>query len=83
MIVYRSNPLCQKHLLISCKSLCHSKPASWLTETYLAGTKNVTAAIVDFFVADAPLNVGLSPTAFEMFAPLDDGIVPNVIWSVV
>ncbi|KAF9465177.1 hypothetical protein BDZ94DRAFT_1189734 [Collybia nuda] len=48
-----------------------------------SGGKNITAAIVDFFVADAPENVGLSPTAFKTFAPLSDGIVPNVTWSVV
>ncbi|RDB20661.1 hypothetical protein Hypma_012246 [Hypsizygus marmoreus] len=48
-----------------------------------SGAKNVTASIVDLFVEDAPFDVGLSPAGFVTFAPLDDGIVPNVFWSVV
>ncbi|KAF8058628.1 hypothetical protein FPV67DRAFT_510872 [Lyophyllum atratum] len=48
-----------------------------------SGAKNITASVVDFFVDPAPFNVGLSPTAFQKFATLDDGIVPNVTWSVV
>jgi len=48
-----------------------------------SGGKNVQAAIVDFFTAaDADNNVGLSATAFEEFAPLSDGIVTNVVWSI-
>ncbi|GLB37978.1 hypothetical protein LshimejAT787_0410290 [Lyophyllum shimeji] len=43
-----------------------------------AGMKNITASVVDYFVADAPFNVGLSPTAFQHFASLDDGVAPNV-----
>lgn len=49
----------------------------------LAGGKTVQAAIVDFFTAaNADNNIGLSPTAFEEFAPLSDGIVTGVVWSV-
>ncbi|KAI0074865.1 hypothetical protein K474DRAFT_1709517 [Panus rudis PR-1116 ss-1] len=45
---------------------------------------SVAAHVVDFFTApNADDNVGLSPSAFQKFAPLDDGIVPNVTWSIV
>lgn len=44
----------------------------------------VTAPIVDFFTQpNAQNNVGLSPSAFQKFAPLSDGIVPNVTWQIV
>lgn len=44
----------------------------------------VTAPIVDFFTQpNAQNNVGLSPSAFQKFAPLSDGIVPNVTWQII
>ncbi|KAF8959896.1 hypothetical protein BDZ97DRAFT_1761051 [Flammula alnicola] len=48
-----------------------------------SGNKNLTAAIVDFYVAKVDDNVGLSPDGFATFGNADDGIVPNVTWSIV
>lgn len=44
---------------------------------------NLTAPIVDFCAQCPQFNVGLSAVAFQKFAPLSDGIVPNVTWEIV
>ncbi|OBZ69848.1 Papain inhibitor [Grifola frondosa] len=44
---------------------------------------NVSAQVVDFCLSCPSSNVGLSPVAFEVFAPLAQGIVSNVTWEVI
>ncbi|KAA1476515.1 hypothetical protein DENSPDRAFT_785192 [Dentipellis sp. KUC8613] len=43
----------------------------------------LTASIVDVCPTCPDFNIGLSPVGFEKFAPISQGIVNNVIWSVV
>ncbi|CCM03001.1 uncharacterized protein FIBRA_05116 [Fibroporia radiculosa] len=56
--------------------ICHHN----LTVTY-NGT-SVVAQIVDYYVSTPYNRVGLSESAFDVFAPSSQGIVPNVTWVV-
>ena len=81
-----SNPICKHSVNITrtCSDISALRIVLLQTDMIFPdnGT-NLTAPIVDFFTANAPNNVGLSPSAFEKFAPLDNGIVPNVTWVIV
>ncbi|TFK63661.1 hypothetical protein BDN72DRAFT_847367 [Pluteus cervinus] len=57
--------------------LCHKKLF------VQANKRSVIVDIIDFWVDNLPQNsVGLSDTAFKLFAPLDDGVV-DVTWTVI
>ena len=47
-----------------------------------AGSKTVTAPIVDYYRGDSVDAVGLSIPGFEKFANITEGIVSNVTWSI-
>lgn len=49
-----------------------------------AGKKNVTAAIVDYYVNNkTSVDVGLSPAGFNQLSKPGQGIVQNVTWSII
>ncbi|KIM36843.1 hypothetical protein M413DRAFT_285430 [Hebeloma cylindrosporum] len=48
-----------------------------------SGLKNLTVPIVDFFVDTDVNKVGVSLPGFLHFGTEDDGVIPNVTWSVV
>ena len=47
-----------------------------------AGSKTVTAPIVDYYRGDSVDAVGLSIPGFEKFANITEGIVSNMTWSI-
>lgn len=51
--------------------------------SFQAGLKNATVPIVDFFVDTDVKKVGVSLPVFLHFGTEDDGVIPNVIWSIV
>jgi hypothetical protein len=51
--------------------------------SFQAGPKNLTVPIVDFFVDTDVKKVGVSLPGFLHFGTEDDGIIPNVTWSIV
>ena len=80
-----SNPICTHSLNITRASslLCFSfHLANDLLFISDNGT-TLTAPIVDFCAQCGQFNIGLSPSAFQKFASLDDGIVNNVTWVIV
>ncbi|KAF5320761.1 hypothetical protein D9619_002153 [Psilocybe cf. subviscida] len=49
-----------------------------------SGKKNVTAAIVDYYVNNkTSVDVGLSPVGFNQLSKPGQGIVQNVTWSII
>lgn len=46
------------------------------------GSEVVTAQVVDYCPGCAADWVGLSPAAFEVIAPVSDGLVDGVTWVV-
>ncbi|KAK7691952.1 hypothetical protein QCA50_005357 [Cerrena zonata] len=61
----------------------NNNPICTHSVTISSNGTNLTAPIVDFCTQCDQFSVGLSPSAFEQFAPLPNGIVPNVTWEIV
>jgi hypothetical protein len=77
-----SNPICTHNLTITCEyTIACIQLTSHIFTAVVNGT-SVTASIVDLFPGGPEFNVGLSPSAFEKFASLQQGIVNNVAWHI-